>query len=143
MKLKKICIDTGVFSIYFSKNRSAKVKALFDNIKNNEFKAFVVKPVLIEVYFHICRIQGISEANVQLVSLMHNYDLNCVDLDEALILNAGKLKCQHPSALSLVDCMSIALCLKEKMEFHTTEKMVKKIPHPTLERLRIMKYDWS
>jgi predicted nucleic acid-binding protein len=141
--MKEICIDTGVFGIYFSKNRNVEVKELFDNIQNNKFKAFVVKPVLTEVYFHICRVQGISEANVQLVSLMHNYALNCVDLDEALILNAGKLKCQHQSALSMIDCMSIALCLRENMEFHTTEKMVKKIPHNTLERLRIMKYNWS
>jgi hypothetical protein len=38
------------------------------------------------------------------------------------------------------DCMSIAFCLNNGVTFHTTEKNLKKIPHNTLQRLKVVKY---
>jgi predicted nucleic acid-binding protein len=70
------------------------------------------------------------------------FPINFIDLDETLILHAGKLRCQHANTLSYNDCITIAFCLREGAELHTTEKLLKQIPHNVLQRLRIVKYIW-
>jgi predicted nucleic acid-binding protein len=113
-----------------------------NDMKNGNFSANVVKPVLSEVFFHLCTTRGASEATIQLKNLLDNYLIALVDLDRDLLFSAGKLRCQHASTLSYIDCMSIAYCLDSGAEFHTTEKKIKQIPHNTLARLRVVKYAW-
>nr|MDO8115817.1 PIN domain-containing protein [Candidatus Sigynarchaeota archaeon] len=140
--MKKACIDSGVLDIYFSMNRSEKVKSLMDNVARRNVSAQVVKPVLSEVFFHLCKTRGAPEATIQLKNLLDNYPIELVDLDRDLLFSAGKLRCQHASTLSYIDCMSIAYCLDSGAEFHTTEKKIKQIPHNTLARLSIVTYTW-
>jgi predicted nucleic acid-binding protein len=141
--MKKICLDAGVLSIYFSSQRTPEVKALMDSIKAGKLDAYMLKHVLIEVYFHICRDQGITEANTQITNFQSQYPVSLVDLDDSLVLHAGKLKCQHVRTLSYIDCMTIAFSLRENAELHTTEKLLKQIPHNTLQRLRFVKYTFT
>jgi predicted nucleic acid-binding protein len=140
--MKAICIDTGVLSIYFSTNKTAAVKSLMNDILGGKYRVAILKPVLVEEFFQICKDSGLQEANTQILNFMRNFPIDFVDLDESLILNAGKLKCQHASTLSYIDCMSIAFCLKQGAELHTTEKLLKQIPHNVLDRLRTVKYDF-
>ncbi|HME51789.1 MAG TPA: PIN domain-containing protein [Candidatus Lokiarchaeia archaeon] len=140
--MKKICLDSGVLGIYFSKDRTAEVKAIMDEIKAGKVSAYMLKHVLIEAYFHICKNQGVTEATTQITNFQSQYPINLVDLDDPLILHAGKLKCQHAQFLSYIDCITIAFSLRENAELHTTEKLLKQIPHNTLQRLRFVKYNW-
>ncbi|MEX2680280.1 MAG: PIN domain-containing protein [Candidatus Sigynarchaeota archaeon] len=141
--MRNIYIDTGVLSNYFSSARAASVKALMDEIRDGKSRGYILKPVLVEVFYHICSDAGLQAANAQVVNFIRNFPIVLVDIDEPLILHAGKLKCQHAAVLSYIDCMSIAYCLRENIEFHTTEKLLKAIPHNTLQRLRVIKHSWS
>ncbi|NMC03641.1 MAG: type II toxin-antitoxin system VapC family toxin [Candidatus Lokiarchaeota archaeon] len=132
-----------VLTIYFSSQRTSEVKSLMDSIKAGKLDAYMLKHVLIEVYFHICRDQGITEANTQITNFQSQYPVSLVDLDDSLVLHAGKLKCQHVRTLSYIDCMTIAFCLRENAELHTTEKLLKQIQHNTLQRLRFVKYGFA
>jgi predicted nucleic acid-binding protein len=140
--MKKVCLDAGVLDFYMSENRTRQVKMLMDEVRNHVIQAYIMNPVLSEVFFHQCRTRGALEAAVQLKNLLDNYPIEFVDPDRDLLFSAGKLRCQHASTLSYIDCMSIAYCLDSGAEFHTTEKKIKQIPHNTLTRLRVVKYSW-
>ena len=140
--MTEICLDTGVLGIYLSTNPGKKIQTLIQNIRKGLTKAFVLKPVLFEVFYNLCKIEGKEIASIKIANLRSQIPFNLVDLDDSLILKAGILKCQHRTSLSYIDCMSIAFCLNTNTTFHTTEKMIKKIPNNTLNQLKIEKYSF-
>ena len=139
----KICLDTGVLSILFSEDCTEEVRELMNAIKNGTYEASIVKPALCEVFFHLCRAKGRETATALLTSFLRKYPIVQLELNESLIYFTGLLKCQHRDTLSYIDCMSIAYCLQNHVTFHTTEKVLNKIPHNTLQRLNIVKYQFS
>ncbi len=141
--MQKICVDAGVLSIYFSDDTSKKVMDLIQKIKQGEYKCFLLGPVLIEVYWNICKFSGIESARILLSNFLRDIPHEIVPANESLIYTAGKIKCQHRTTLSYNDCMSIAFCLKNNITFHTHEKNLKKIPYNTLERLKIARYSFK
>jgi predicted nucleic acid-binding protein len=141
--MRKVCLDAGVLSIYFSNQRTPQIKGLMDLIKAGKLSAYMLKHVLVEVHFHLCKDQGVTEANTQIINFQTQYPVSLVDLDDSLVLHSGKLKCQHVGTLSYIDCMTIAFCLRENAELHTTEKLLKQIPNNTLQRLRFVKYNFT
>ncbi len=140
--MKEGCLDTGVLGIYLSINPGKKIQNLIQNIRKGLTKAFVLKPVLIEIFYHLCKIEGKEIASIKIAYLKSQIPFILVDLDDSLILKAGILKCQHRTSLSYIDCMSIAFCLNTNTTFHTTEKLIKKIPNNTLNQLKIEKYSF-
>ena len=138
--MQKICLDTGVLSLYFSENTPKKVKDLISRVKKGELQCYIIESVLVELYMNICKSKGIEIARMTISTLIRELPHMLVNLNEDLIITSGKLKCQHKDTLSYIDCMSIAFCLNNGIEFHTTEKHVKKIPHNTLQRLKAVKY---
>jgi len=138
--MKEFCLDTGVISIFFSNNPTTQVKNLMKEIQQQKISAYLPKPVLIEVFFHVCRNDGIENAKIALINFVKKYPLNLIEFDNNLIILAGQLKCQHRNKLSYIDCMGIALALNRKIPFHTTEKQLKKIPDNVLEKLKVVKY---
>ncbi|MHA1371572.1 MAG: PIN domain-containing protein [Promethearchaeota archaeon] len=139
---KKICLDTGILTLHFARDCPPKVEEFMKKIKNRDIEAHVLAPVLSEFFFHVCKLDGIEIAKISINSLLEQYPLVVVKHDTSLIVSAGILKCQHRNTLSYIDCMSISYCLNNKLEFHTTEKKVKKIPGNTLQKLRIVKYQY-
>lgn len=137
-----ICLDAGVLGIYFSVDCTAQVHALMNDVREGKVHSCIVKPVVSEVFFHLCKGQGVSEATTQLVNLFKLYPIELVDMDQELLFSAGKLRCQHASTLSYIDCMSIAYCLASGAAFHTTEKRLKRIPNSTIRRLQVVTYAW-
>ena len=136
----KVCIDTGILSIFFSKESTPEVDKLMERILNQSLECYILKPVLCEVFFHLCQLKGKDEANSMIMTFIRKYHPILVDLDEGLILETGLLKCQHHTHLSYIDCMSIGFCLNEKIPFHTTEKHLKSIPQNVLQKLNVVKY---
>ena len=139
-QMKQICIDSGVLGIFFSSNPSEKVKNLMQMILNHEIVAFLPKPVMIEAFFNICKIRGKEIARITTTNFLQKYPVKLVEFDNSLLTSAGQLKCQHRSSLSYIDCMGIALAMTNKIEFHTTEKNLKKIPNNVLSKLKITTY---
>ena len=127
----QVCLDAGVIFQYFSKPRPEKVSNLMNDIEQEKVIANVLKPVLCEVFFHLCKAYGKESAEIQLMTFTRSFPVQGIDLDDSLVLKAGLLKCQHRKQLSYNDCMSIAWCLNNKVEFHTTEKLLKRIPENT------------
>jgi len=136
------CLDAGVLSIFFSSDCTQDVEALMKSIKEKEVHAFILRPILIESYYHICRIKGNEIARITITSFIKEYPVNLTDITEDLIFSAGKLKCQNGNTLSYNDCLSIAFCLNNKVEFHTTEKNLKKNTYHILKRLKIKTYSF-
>jgi predicted nucleic acid-binding protein len=140
--MKKACIDAGVLGLFLSENCTRQVEMLMDAVENRAILACIVNPVISEVFFHQCTTRGAVEATVQLKNLLDDYPIEIVELNQELLFSAGKLRCQHASTLSYIDCMSIAYCLHAGAAFHTTEKTIKQIPHNTPARLHVVKYSW-
>jgi hypothetical protein len=111
-------------------------------IAQEKVRACVFKPVLIEAFNHLCKAHGKESAKVQLMSFTRKFPVVQRDLDDSLVFTAGLLKCQHSKNLSYIDCISIAYCLNNKEEFHTTEKLLKRIPENTLKKLKVVKYEF-
>ena len=124
--MSTICLDSGVLSIFFTKNPTQKVKTLMLKIQKQNIRAYLPKPVLIEVFFHLCTNDGKEIAKITLVNFLKKYPLHLVEFDTNLLIHTGQLKCQHRSALSYIDCMGIAVALNHKIPFHTTETTLKK-----------------
>lgn len=114
-----------------------------NRIKAGTDEAHVLKPVLCEAYFNICKIKGKESANQSITSFTRAIPIIQVDLDESLVLFTGLLKCQHRETLSYIDCMSIAYCLNNKIEFHTTEKLLKRVLPETSWKLKVTKYQFK
>ncbi|MHA1674270.1 MAG: PIN domain-containing protein [Promethearchaeota archaeon] len=138
----RICLDTGVIVLFTGKDVNDKIIRLFNAIRSKKITAFAMKTTILEVLNHLCILQGKSLALTRLVELLEEYPIIQVGLNDQIINQAGILKCQHRTTLSYNDCISIAYCLIENMSFHTTEKKLKKIPHNTLNNLRVVKYDF-
>lgn len=135
--VKTISLDTGPISLLFSKNHSKNVTLLFESIEKNQIQAFVIAPVLSEVYKHLCIANGKDFANSSIVSLLKKYPIQVVSLNQSLILKAGELKCRFRTKLSYIDCFVLALALLQKYELHTTEKNL-----PTIDHLKIVCYSF-
>ena len=101
----------------------------------------MVSPVLTEIIYHSCTVEGKERAQVLVGSLLEDYNIDVISLDRDLLYSAGILRCQHRSVLSYIDCMSIAYALKMNLPFHTTEKKLKQIPGNVLQRLKVVKYE--
>lgn len=135
-----ICLDTGVLSIYFSKDVTKEVSNLMRKIMQKQVEAHVLKPVFVEVFWHLCRNHGTDAAKSILLSFLNQVPIEQVELSLPLIIKAGTIKCQKPSGLSYIDCMCIAYALNMKVPFHTTEKTLKTIPNLIRRRLNIVEY---
>ncbi|TFF90018.1 MAG: hypothetical protein EU548_05145 [Promethearchaeota archaeon] len=111
-----------------------------DSVLTEEIKAYILRPILIEIYYYICKLKGIDIAQITIASFIQKYPLTLVNITDDLIFSAGKLKCQNRKTLSYNDCLTIGFCLNNNVEFHTTEKSLKNISNNTLKRLKIVQY---
>ena len=140
--MSEICLDSGVLSIFFTKNPTDQVQKLMKEIQQGKVKAYIPKPVLIEAFFHICKNDGKENAKITIINFLEKYPINLVEFDRNLIIFAGQLKCQHRNSLSYIDCMGIAIALNKKIQFHITEINLKKIPNNLLGKLKVVKYSF-
>ena len=140
--MERICLDTGVLSILLSGNPTEKIQKLQKSAYSKKVECHILSPMLVETNWQLCKLKGIEIAKIAITSFVRKFPHVLVDLSENIILKAGMVKCQHRTTLSYNDCISIAYCLNTKMEFHTTEKTIQKIKHNTLEKLKIVQYDF-
>ena len=133
-------IDTGVVTAYYSKRPTAQVIELMERVKEGKTCGQLLRPIMVEVYSHLCKLPGgMQFAESTLASFMAEFSLEIVPLDASITYKAGKLKCQHRTSLSMVDCLAIAYCLNRNVTFHTTEKGLKKL----IPRLKIATYSFT
>lgn len=135
---KKICLDTGIITLLYSKDKPNQITSLFTQIRKDELEAHVVSPIITEAFFQICKLRGKVDAEITIATFLNTYPIKLINLNQALIIKAGLLKCQHYNELSYNDCFAIAYALNKKLTFHTTEKDLGKI----LPNLRIKSYNF-
>jgi len=133
----KICLDTGPITLHFTKDEPKEITTLMNNIKHQKTEAYVISPILVEVFMHLCIANGQLFAESSLSALHKNYPLKLVPLTNDIILKAGGLKCQYRMVLSYFDCLAIAYALNERLVLHTTEKNL-----PTIPNLKVKKYQY-
>ena len=135
--VSKICLDTGPITLHFTKDEPKEITTLKNDIKQKKTEAYVISPILVEVFKHLCIAKGKSFAESSISVLQKNYPLIFVSLTNDTILKAGGLKCQYRRILSYFDCLVIAYALNEKLVLHTTEKDL-----PSIQNLRVKKYQY-
>ncbi len=138
--MKKIALlDTGVITAFYSKNPDSHILALMDAIKMGTIEGRVLRPTLVEIYSHLCKLPGgITLAESTVASFLKEYTIKIIPMDNSIAFKAGMLKCQHRARLSNVDCIEIAHALNDNIEFHTTEKKL----HEILPKLKIKTYSF-
>ena len=129
---KKACIDTGIITQLYSKEPPKSILHFMDSIKAGKIEAYVLSPIIVEAFYHICKLNGKANAETIIATFLKTYPIKIVNFNQSLIFKAGILKCQHRAELSYNDCYAIAFSLNKKMTFHTTEKSLSKIL-PTLK----------
>jgi predicted nucleic acid-binding protein len=128
----KACLDTGIITQSYSKEPPKSILLFMDSIKAGKIEAYVLSPIIVEVFYHICKLKGKANAETMIATFLKTYPIKIVNLNQSLIFKAGILKCQHRAELSYNDCYAIAFSLNKKITFHTTEKSLSKIL-PTLK----------
>ena len=125
--VKRSCLDTGVITLLYSTNPPKPITNLFKKIREKSIEVHVVSPVMSEVFYHICNLNGKVAAETVVASFLNLYPIKLVHLNQTLIIKAGLLKCQYSQLLSYIDCFSIAYALNKRLTFHTTEKELEKV----------------
>jgi len=131
-----VCIDTGIITQYYSENPPNEILNLMNKIKNKELKGHILYPILVELYYHICKLLGKGPAEVRVASFLNNIPFKLVSLNKTLVFKAGELKCSHSKILSYNDSLIVAYALNKKITLHTTEKNL----HQTFPDLKVKEY---
>ena len=132
-----ICLDTGPIFLNYAKNPPTKIYKLFEDIKKKNIEAYIVSPVLAEVYKHLCVNNGKDFAQSSINNFYERYPINIVNINKSLTMKAGSLKCKYRKNLSYVDCFVIALGLIQGIPIHTTEKNL-----PDIHKLKVITYSF-
>ncbi|HEY0090264.1 MAG TPA: PIN domain-containing protein [Candidatus Lokiarchaeia archaeon] len=133
----RICFDAGPIYLYYRKNPPEQINQLIDAINKQKSIAYVPNVILIEVYKHLCVIDGKDFATSCINSFLLYVKTNIVSLTPEIIIKAGSLKCQYRTELSYNDCIAITVALQNKAILHTTEKNL-----PKIKSLEIITYDF-
>ncbi len=83
--------------------------------------------ILVDVFKLLCIVGRKEYATSCIRSFEHKVHPLLIQLTSDLIIKAGLLKCQSRNTLSYNDSIAIAIALKGKATFHTTEKILPKI----------------
>ena len=141
---RKLYLDSGVIMLNFVSDPIEKIYNIFSKIRNKEVKAFILEPALEEIAFHLCVNYGKEKVETYIASFLYDYEIQCIKPQIQLIQKAGILKCQHRSILSYFDALMIEFSLQNKLEFHTTEKKLrKKFPSKIVNKLKIITYHYD
>ena len=84
--MKTVCLDTGVLSLLFSSNPTKPVQELLKWIQAGDIHAMIPKPVLIESFLNICRLQGKEIAKIAILNFIAKYPIEMVEFDNASLL---------------------------------------------------------
>ena len=141
---REIYLDSGVIILNFSSEPIEKIKKIFSQIRNEEIKALIFESTLEEIAFHLCVYYGKEKVETYIASFLYDYNIQVVKPQIQLIQKAGILKCQYRSVLSYFDALMIEFSLQNKLEFHTTEKKLrKKFPSKIVNQLKIITYHFD
>jgi len=130
--MKTYVLDTGAISQYFAGHQ--RMTQIFSEIENESSKGLVPEPILSEFYYKVCQKLGNEVARIRFTAL-RNSRLNLKKLEDSLLLEAGRLKCQF-SFVSLADSFVVGLALLERCTLVTTDKRLSEIPRLSVERIK-------
>ena len=53
----RICLDTGPITLHFTKDEPKEITNLMNNIKQQKTEAYVISPILVEVFKHLQKVR--------------------------------------------------------------------------------------
>jgi len=120
---RRYVLDAGVLALYFAGSRDAR--KYIDMVYEGVAEAFICEINVAEFLYNYARVFG-WDAALAKHSLLRNSPVNIVGIDEALTIEASKLKLKYYNTLSLADCYLIALAKQNKATIVTTDQNIKK-----------------
>lgn len=115
--MKSLVFDTGALTQYFADND--QMREFIQRVAKGTLQGLIPAPILSELYYKICQKMGNEIARIRYVALQ-NSNIELVNLEDSLILEAGRIKCQY-SFTSLADSFAAGLALLEKCPLVTTD----------------------
>ena len=99
---KKACIDTGIITQLYSKEPPNSILHFMNSIKAGKIEAYVLSPIIVEAFYHICKLKGKVNAETTIATFLKTYPIKIVNLNQSLIFKAGILKFKHPPLVDWV-----------------------------------------
>lgn len=134
---RKIFLDTGVITLFFAKDFPPAIARLKTQLAAGEVNGFTISPLLVEVFFQLCKLRGKDFARTCLRRVEDELLITRIEISRIIEGQAGELKCVYRTKLSYNDCIAIVCALQENIPLYTTEKAF-----PTIEKLRIQKFEF-
>lgn len=131
-------LDAGTIHQHFLRDPPVKIEELFKAIERGDIHAIVPEQVLVEVYKQICVESGKEQASVVVNTIYSGGNIEVRPISKDIVIDAGKLKCQHRDVISYNDAIIMAMTIKEKATMHTTEKQL-----PKITGLNVVKYTFD
>ena len=75
----KACLDTGIIALFYSKDAPKPILKLMKEIKEEKIEAYIVLPIITEVFFHICKLNGKVAAESTIASFLNSYPIKMVN----------------------------------------------------------------
>lgn len=128
----KIFLDTGVISLYQSKNRET-IKEI--DSKRKKKVSFISSELnYIELFNHLCREKGLINAQIIMENLRRGTIVKFFPLSENTSILAGELKCRY-DFLSIVDAIICAEALSRNIFIYTTESRLKEVKNLKFKKI--------
>jgi len=64
---KKVCLDTGIITQLYSKKPPKSILQFMDSVKAGNIDAFVLSPIIVEAFYHICKLNGKANASGRII----------------------------------------------------------------------------
>ena len=122
MTMKNILIDTGVWTLMFTKPLPNAIKKLKNDLINKKIRGFVIKPTILETSKHLTKIYGIQSVLPMILSSIHTLNLGIVEITEKWYIQAGILQYQYKNTLSACDSLLITTAKAQSYILFTTDK---------------------
>lgn len=122
MKPRRLVLDAGVLALYFAGREDAK--RIIDDVYEGRAEAYMSEINVAEFLYNYARVFG-WEAALARHSLIRDSPIRIVGVDEALTLEAARLKLRYYNTLSLADCYLVALARQKRAHIVTTDSTIK------------------
>jgi len=126
-------LDAGVLALYFAGYEEAK---RYIDLAYSGEKVYMCEVNVTEFLYNYARVFGWDAALVK-HALIRNSPLVVKEIDEALTVEAARLKLKYYDKLSLADCYLFALAKQLKSSVVTTDSRVKEVMEAPTRLIRM------
>ena len=68
---EKVCLDTGIITLLYSKNPPKKILQLMNSVKTGKIEAYTISSIIVEAFYHICKLKGKTNAQTTIATFLN------------------------------------------------------------------------